>query len=258
MSGEQTAPGAAPAGIEPGDEAGASRVVREMFGRVAPRYDLLNHLLSGQVDRYWRWRLVQAVRPYLRKEGARIADFCCGTGDLSIALERERGRYHPGGRPAVLGSDFCRPMLRRAAEKVRRTGLPPLLAEADASRMPLRDGCLDLIAIAYGFRNLANYRGGAEEFARLLAPGGCLAILEFSQPRSRLWRGAFNAYFQHVLPRLGNAISGSGRAYSYLQESVQRFPAPEAISAMLVEAGFTRVDLHALTGGVSVLYLAYR
>ena len=124
--------------------------------------------------------------------------------------------------------------------------------------MPLPDSCLDVIAIAYGFRNLANYRAGAEEFARLLAPGGCLAILEFSQPTSKLWRGVFNAYFNHVLPRLGNAISGSGGAYSYLQDSVQRFPDPEAIRALLVDAGFGRVDLRALTGGVSVLYLAYR
>lgn len=247
-----------PAGIEPGNEAEASRVVREMFGRVAPRYDLLNHLLSAQVDRYWRRKLVTALRPYLRRDGVRIADFCCGTGDLALALERERGLLRPGNRRPVLGSDFCRPMLRRAAEKIRRSGLPSVLAEADASRMPLPDSCLDVIAIAYGFRNLANYRAGAEEFARLLVPGGCLAILEFSQPTSKLWGGVFNAYFNHVLPRLGNAISGSGGAYSYLQHSVHRFPDPEAIRTLLVDAGFARVDLRALTGGVSVLYLAYR
>ncbi len=249
--------GAVPAGVDSRSEADASRAVREMFGRVAPRYDLLNHLLSGQVDRYWRWRLVRAVRPYLRGGGTRVADLCCGTGDLAIALAREGERLRPEGPAAVLASDFCRPMLVRASEKLRRSALPALLAEADASRMPLPDGCLDLITIAYGFRNLANYRRGAEEFARLLADGGCLAMLEFSQPTAKLWRGIFNAYFENVLPSLGNAISGSGGAYSYLHKSVQRFPSPEQIRSLLTEAGFARVEIQPLTGGVSVLYLAY-
>ncbi len=132
------------------------------------------------------------------------------------------------------------------------------LVEADATQMPLPDGCLDLIAIAYGFRNLANYRDGAEEFARLLAPGGCLAILEFSQPTSRLWGAVFNVYFKHALPHLGNAISRSGGAYSYLQRSVAHFPEPAEIRRLLASAGFGRVESHSLTGGVSVLYLAYR
>lgn len=248
--------GAAPAGVEPSDSAAVSRVVREMFGRVAPRYDLLNHLLSGQIDRYWRRKLVRAVRPYLDRDASRIADLCCGTGDVALAFGRARQKI-PQARPC-LASDFCRPMLERADEKLRRAGHPFPLVEADASRMPLPDGSLDLIAIAYGFRNLANYRYGAEEFARLLAPGGCLAVLEFSQPTSRLWRAVFNAYFEHALPRLGNAISGSGGAYSYLQESVARFPEPEAVRTLLSEAGFERVEARALTGGVSMLYLAYR
>lgn len=256
MGTPETARGAAPAGVEPTDSAAVSRVVREMFGRVAPRYDLLNHLLSGQIDRYWRRKLVRAVRPYLDRDGSRIADLCCGTGDVALAFGRIR-RKSPEALPC-LASDFCRPMLERAGEKLVRAGHPFPLVEADASRMPLPDGCLDLIAIAYGFRNLANYRSGAEEFARLLAPGGCLAVLEFSQPRSRLWRAVFNAYFEHALPRLGNAISGSGRAYSYLQESVARFPEPEAVRTLLSDAGFGRVEARTLTGGVSVLYLAYR
>ena len=252
----ETARGAAPAGVEPSDSVAVSRVVREMFGRVAPRYDLLNHLLSGQIDRYWRRKLVRAVRPYLDRDESRIADLCCGTGDVALAFGRAR-RKSPRAQPC-LASDFCRPMLERADEKLRRAGHRFPLVEADASRMPLPDGSLDLIAIAYGFRNLANYRGGAEEFARLLASGGCLAILEFSQPTSRLWRAVFNAYFEHALPRLGNAISGSGGAYSYLQESVARFPEPEAVRTLLCDAGFERVEARVLTGGVSMLYLAYR
>ena len=123
--------------------------------------------------------------------------------------------------------------------------------------MPLPDRCLDLIAIAYGFRNLASYRGGAKEFARLLAPGGCLAILEFSEPTFRVWGMLFNAYFRHLLPRLGNVISGSGGAYSYLLDSVQRFPPPDEICRLLLDAGFARVETLPLTGGVSMLYLAY-
>ena len=229
-----------------------------MFGRVAPRYDLLNHLLSGQIDRYWRRKLVRKVRPYLRRKNSRVADFCCGTGDLALALGRERQRTLPAAGLPLLATDFCRPMLQRAREKLRRASLPCLLAEADASRMPLPDGSLDLITIAYGFRNLVNYRNSAREFARLVAPGGCLAILEFSQPASRLWGGLFGLYFKHVLPRLGNAISGSSGAYSYLQESVQRFPGPHSIRDLLLHAGFAHVESCSLTGGVSMLYLAYR
>lgn len=229
-----------------------------MFARVAPRYDFLNHLLSAQLDRRWRSRLVQAVRPYLAREGARVADLCCGTGDLTLAMAREHERLGLGSAPFYLACDFCRPMLSRAAAKMGKAGLPCVLAEADAARMPLPDACLDLITIAYGFRNLANYRRGAQEFARLLAPGGCLAVLEFSEPATRWWGVLYNLYFRHVLPKIGNAISGSGGAYSYLHESVVRFPEPVEICEILLEAGFGSVSTRALTGGVSVLYLAYK
>ena len=254
---EESQRGALPAGIEAGNEAEAARAVREMFGRVAPRYDLLNHLLSGQIDRFWRRTLVRAVRPYLERDVVRIADCCCGTGDLALALASERTRLRPDKTPVCLASDFSRPMLVRAADKLERAGLPCVLAEADATHMPVSDSSLDLVTVAFGFRNLANYRGGAEEFARLLAPGGCLAMLEFSQPTSRLWGLLFNFYFKRVLPRLGNAISGSGGAYSYLQKSVQRFPPPEQVRELLLQAGFERVEIRPLSGGVSVLYLAY-
>ena len=254
---EESQRGALPAGIEVGNEAEAARAVRDMFARVAPRYDLLNHLLSGQIDRFWRRKLVRAVRPYLQRDAVSIADCCCGTGDLALALARERARLRPDKVPACLASDFCRPMLVRAADKFERAGLPRILAEADATRMPLPDSSVDLVTIAFGFRNLANYRVGAEEFCRLLAPGGCLAVLEFSQPTFKLWGALFNFYFQHVLPRLGNAISGSGGAYSYLQDSVQRFPSPERVRELLIGAGFKRVEIRPLSGGVSVLYLAY-
>lgn len=257
MSAQEAARGAAPAGVEPGNEAEAAKLVRDMFGRVAPRYDLLNHLLSGQVDRYWRRRLVREVRTYLSKDGARVADLCCGTGDLALALERERRRLRRGRGSLLLAADFCRPMLQRAKQKMSRAAFPCLLAEADATRMPLPDSCLDLITVAYGFRNLTNYRGAAREFVRLLADGGCLAVLEFSRPTSLVWGRLFDVYFRHVLPRLGNAISASGGAYSYLQESVQRFPEPGDVRRLLLDAGFVRVETRSLTGGISILYLAY-
>lgn len=249
--------GATPAGVEPGNEAEAARRIRDMFGRIAPRYDLLNHLLSARIDVRWRNALVRRVREYLARPETRWMDACCGTGDLLIALEAERRRLVPGGR-AGIGSDFCSPMLTSARRKLQQQGITSGLIEADALAVPLPDQSLDLISIAYGFRNLANYRRGVEEMYRLLAPGGCLAILEFSHPTSRWMAPLFGFYFRHVLPRVGNTISGSGGAYSYLQRSVEKFPGPEELAAVLRECGFRRVEFFPLTGGISVLHLAYR
>jgi demethylmenaquinone methyltransferase/2-methoxy-6-polyprenyl-1,4-benzoquinol methylase len=242
--------GASPAGVEPGNEAEAARRIREMFGRVAPRYDLLNHLLSLRID-------VRRVREYLARPETRWMDACCGTGDLLIALETERRRLVPAGGPGV-GSDFCRPMLSSASEKLGRHGFRSALIEADALAAPLPDESLDLITIAYGFRNLANYQRGVEEMSRLLAPGGCLAILEFSRPTNPLLAPLFDFYFRRILPGVGNTISGSGGAYSYLQRSVERFPGPEELAQILRKHGFSRVEFFPLTGGISVLHLAYR
>jgi demethylmenaquinone methyltransferase/2-methoxy-6-polyprenyl-1,4-benzoquinol methylase len=249
--------GASPAGVEPGNEAEAARRIREMFGRIAPRYDLLNHLLSLRIDVRWRNALVRRVDEYLRRPETRWMDVCCGTGDLLIALEAQRRRKLPNARPG-LGSDFCRPMLSSARRKLAGEGFSSGLLEADALALPLPDKSLDLITIAYGFRNLANYRRGVEEMHRLLAPGGCLAILEFSRPTNPLLAPLFGFYFRHVLPRVGNTISGSGGAYSYLQSSVERFPGPRELAAVLQQSGFRRVDYFPLTGGISVLHLAYR
>ncbi len=251
--------GATPAGTAPGDEAAAARNIREMFGRVAPRYDLLNKLLSGRVDRYWRRRLARAVRPYLERPELRAADLCCGTADVLLALAKERRRRFPaGGQTQMIGSDFCRPMLTAAAAKIARENLPSALVEADAAAFPLPDGSLDLITVAYGFRNLANYRRGIEEFARLLDRGGCLAVLEFSQPANRLWGPLFELYFRRVLPKIGNAVSGADGAYSYLQNSVERFLTPEQLADLMLASGFRRVERRLLTGGISALHLAYK
>ena len=252
------ASGASPTGVEPGNEAEVARHIRRMFERVAPRYDLLNRLLSLRIDQYWRRAVVLRVRPYLERPDARVMDLCCGTGDLLMALEAERRRLGNSDGCLAVGADFCYPMLATAKVKLGRRKMRALLLEGDALQFPMRGAAADLITIAYGFRNLANYRKGIEEMYRLLAPGGCLAILEFSRPRNRLLGPLFEFYFRRVLPCIGNAISGSGDAYSYLQKSVERFLEPEELAAEMKACGFQRVEVVPLTAGISFLHLAYK
>lgn len=225
------------------DEEQAARWVRGMFGRVAGRYDLLNHVLSFQVDRYWRARTVARVAHVLRREEARVLDVCCGTGDLLLALERRRGA-------ACWGSDFCHPMLVEAARKGGAR-----LFEADALRLPLRDGGLDLVTVAFGFRNFVNYRRGLAELRRVLRPGGVVAILEFSTPPNALFRGLYGFYSRRVLPKIGAWISGQRDAYTYLPESVRKFPGAEELAAEMREAGFERVEFERMTFGTVALHL---
>jgi demethylmenaquinone methyltransferase/2-methoxy-6-polyprenyl-1,4-benzoquinol methylase len=238
--------GASPAGVEAGDEGSAARYVRRMFGRVAPRYDLLNHLLSFQMDRYWRRFTVEQTAEAAKDPGARILDLCCGTGDLLAALRRVHGG-------TVYGVDFCRPMLAAAAAKL---GKKAALVEADALRLPLAGESFDLVTVAFGLRNLAHYQKGLAEMHRLLRRGGLLAVLEFSRPQGRLIGGLFGVYFRYVLPWLGGAISGAGGAYRYLQQSVDRFLSPEELRMLLLETGFREVRYRALTGGIAVLHVA--
>jgi demethylmenaquinone methyltransferase/2-methoxy-6-polyprenyl-1,4-benzoquinol methylase len=214
-----------------------------MFGRVAHRYDLVNHLLSMNIDRLWRARTVECVREISRRPGARVLDLCCGTGDLLVALEKDR-------EAAVLGSDFCHPMLLGAAGKTK--GSP--LFEADAMQLPLASDSFDVITIAFGFRNLANYEEGLRELRRVLRPGGILAILEFSQPPNAAFAAMYNWYSRKVLPVIGGMISGSRDAYAYLPESVRRFPGPEELSAMMARAGFAGVRFERMTGGIVALH----
>lgn len=244
--------GASPAGLRPGDEAAAAKSIREMFGRVAPRYDLLNRLLSARIDVYWRNRLVESIRDILARPDARVLDVCCGTGDVALALEKAR-RKQTGPRRPVLASDFCRPMLDGARKKLASFHSP--LFEGDAMQLPLPGGSLDAITAAYGFRNLANYRKGLEELYRLLAPGGRLAILEFSQPTVPLLGPLFDLYFRFVLPPIGNAVSGAGGAYSYLQKSVERFYSAEELAEEMRSVGFEPVTFRRLTGGISCLHV---
>jgi len=215
-----------------------------MFGRIAGRYDLLNHLLSFNLDKRWRARAVARVSSFL-VPGARVLDLCCGTGDVLLALEN-RGAW-------IAGSDFCHPMLLEA----RRKSKSPLF-EADALNLPLASDSLDLITCAFGFRNLANYDRGLEEFLRVLKPGGMAAILEFSQPTNRAF-GALYGFFSHrVLPKVGGMISGSSEAYSYLPESIKRFGGAEALASRMRAAGFQRVEFERMTSGAVALHLGYK
>ena len=233
--------GTTPQGAQSEQEAAAW--VRSMFGRVAHRYDLANHLLSFNVDRYWRAHTVARVRDVLARPEARVLDICCGTGDLLRALQRER--------PTAMGSDFCHPMLVAAQAKVGGAKL----FEADALSLPLPDASLDLITVAFGFRNLANYEKGLREMRRVLRSGGVAAILEFSKPPNKLFAAFYNFYSRRILPAIGGALSGSRDAYTYLPESVRKFPAPEELAAMMRAAGFNRVDFERLTGGIVALHI---
>ena len=239
--------GTAPTGAREPEQ--AAQWVRRMFGRIAPRYDLLNHLLSFGMDWSWRRRTARRVRPWLRRPGARVLDLCCGTGDLLRALRREAG----GAATTVVlaGCDFCHPMLLLARRKLPWASL----IEADALRLPLPAESFDLLAVAFGFRNLADYRAGLAEMRRVLRRGGVAAILEFSHPTGAAFGTLYRWYATRVLPRLGGWISGSPDAYRYLPESVQRFPEPEELAQGMREAGFSRVTFERLSGGIVCLHL---
>ncbi len=253
----RAAAGTTPRGVS-GEEA-ASRWVRGMFGAIAGRYDLLNHLLSFNLDKRWRARTVDRVAPILAKPDARVLDLCCGTADVLFALEDRRPA---GSRAVLLGSDFCHPMLVEANRKAaRRSGeghgqrsRSPLF-EADALTLPVASGSLDLITVAFGFRNLANYRHGLDELARVLRPGGTLAILEFSQPTNRLFAALYGFFSSRVLPWIGGMISGSRDAYSYLPESIRKFPGAEELAAQMRGAGFSSVEFERMTFGAVALHL---
>ena len=239
--------GAQPEGTS--DEQDAAAAVQAMFDSIAPRYDLLNHVLSGSIDRFWWWRTAGRFRHILSQREARIADVCCGTGDMTMALLRRR----PPQSTPVLAIDFSHQMLLRGAAKFRRHGAIPV--EADALHLPLRDNSLQLLTTAFGFRNLANYEAGLAEFHRVLAPGGELGILDFSEPGGLLGR-LYAFYFRRILPRIGRMLSGSGGAYTYLPASVERFPAAAEMLDKLEHAGFRNARWTPFTFGIAGLYTA--
>lgn len=229
-----------------------ARRVREMFAGIANRYDLLNHLLSGNTDKRWRRLVAKRLHEVLSEEGARALDVACGTGDLSLALAKETGAR-------IVGTDFCRPMLEIAQRKASAGDLSEIpFVEGDALKLPFADCSFDAVSIAFGLRNLASVEAGLCELWRVLKPKGRVAILEFSTPVVPGFRALFRFYFTRVLPKVGGMISGSRGAYEYLPDSVSRFPDQKRLAGMMREAGFEEVEYQNLTGGVAALHLGTR
>lgn len=237
--------GAAPDGAS--DSASAARAVQEMFTSIAPRYDLLNHVLSFNVDRWWWWKTARTFSSVLRRPGARVLDLCCGTGDMAFALHRKAG--NSGAR--ILGADFSHAMLLRANVKSQRKPLHWI--EADALCLPFPDQQFDLITAAFGFRNLANYDAGLREILRLLRPDGECGILDFGEPRGLIGK-LYRVYFKRALPAIGTLISGVRGPYAYLPASVERFPSPEEMLGRMRRAGFRDASWKPYTFGIAGLY----
>lgn len=248
------ATGAKPLGAV--DEVSAAQNVRQMFNSIAPRYDLLNHLLSANVDRLWWWRTARRFRPILARPEAAVLDICCGTGDMTLALLK----YRPRGARPILAADFARGMLARGAQKFaarRANEASAVPLEADALHLPLRSESLDLVVSAFGFRNLANYEAGLREFHRVLKPGGRLGILDFSEPGGALGK-AYAVYFHRVLPAIGRLICGKDGPYSYLPSSVGSFPRPTEMVALMQKTGYAECAWQPYTLGIAGLYTAQR
>jgi demethylmenaquinone methyltransferase/2-methoxy-6-polyprenyl-1,4-benzoquinol methylase len=232
-------------------EEGAAANVRQMFDSIAPKYDLLNHLLSVGLDRRWWARTARSFREVLERPDAAVLDLCCGTGDMTLALMR----YRPvgEGEGPVYAVDFSPEMLERGRKKF--AGRNIVAIEADALHLPMADGSLDLVTSAFGFRNLANYEEGLAELYRVLAPGGQIGILDCNQPEGVV--GAlYNLYFRRVLPWVGEMISGDAGAYRYLPASVERFPRPARMLEMIRAAGFEDAEWTSYTFGTAGLYRA--
>ncbi len=225
----------------------ASRWVQGMFSNIAPKYDFINHLLSFNIDRGWRRALLRQLEPVLKLPEAKVLDLCCGTGDVLLELQN-------ASECRVLGADFCHPMLLAAKEKAAAQNFAPPLVEADALDLPFADGTLDAISISFGFRNLANYGAGLRELHRVLKPEGRLAVVEFSHPPGLAMRFGYGLYSTFLLPAIGTLVSGSREAYSYLPDSIRKFPKAGDLLAMMRQAGFEKAEYRLLTGGIAALH----
>jgi demethylmenaquinone methyltransferase/2-methoxy-6-polyprenyl-1,4-benzoquinol methylase len=248
-------PGARPAGIS--DPAAAAQNIQQMFSTIAPTYDRANHLLSAGLDRTWWNRTARTLRPILTRPEAVVLDLCCGTGDMTLALDHHRPQpatdnLQPATVP-ILALDFSHTMLTLAAKKFANKNIVSI--EADALHLPLADNSVDLVTSAFGFRNLTSYPDGLAELHRVLRPGGEIAILEFNHPGGLIgWLYSF--YFHRILPTLGGIISRNPAAYSYLPHSVERFPRPTQMKALIAAAGFTNPTWTSYTLGTAGLYRA--
>ena len=221
--------------------------VREMFSGIAGRYDLLNHLLSLNIDKRWRRRVRKHLEQVLERTDAMVLDVACGTGDLSIVLQTN-------AKAKVIGTDFCRPMLEIAAEK---SSTIPFI-EGDAMNLGFADDAFDALTIAFGLRNLSNVADGLAELFRIVKPGGKLVVLEFSAPAIPGFRSLFNFYFSSILPRIGGVVSGSRGAYEYLPDSVSKFPDQKQLAVFMRETGFRDVQYENLSGGIAAIHVGVK
>ncbi|MGE3163316.1 MAG: bifunctional demethylmenaquinone methyltransferase/2-methoxy-6-polyprenyl-1,4-benzoquinol methylase UbiE [Planctomycetota bacterium] len=228
------------------------RKIRTLFDGIAPRYDLLNHLLSFNLDHRWRRQAIDVLRP---RAGGHYLDVCCGTGDMAFELERR-----VGGGAHVVATDFSVPMLEGSVQKCRdRAGTSPTFLAGDTLRLPFADGTFDGVTVAFGIRNVENLTGAAREIARVLRPGGTLAVLEFTPVQRRWLRPLFHLYCHGVVPWVGNLVSRSrDRAYSYLQQSIDRWPTAPDFADQLRAAAFASVDWRILFPGNVALHWGVR
>jgi demethylmenaquinone methyltransferase/2-methoxy-6-polyprenyl-1,4-benzoquinol methylase len=233
---------------DPGEERAAK--VHQLFARIAPRYDLINDLQSFGLHRYWKRRAMDMAQP---QPGQRALDLCCGTGDLALGLAR-RG-------VAVIGLDFSRPMLERAASRAAGNGgearnltrgSPPAVPFicGDAQRLPFRDSSFDIVTVGYGLRNLASWETGLREMQRVAKPGGRLVVLDFGKPDNRLWRGLYFGYLRLFVPCLGRIFCGDSSAYAYILESLMHYPAQHGVEAGMAGLGLGERRVISLLGGV--------
>jgi demethylmenaquinone methyltransferase/2-methoxy-6-polyprenyl-1,4-benzoquinol methylase len=224
--------------------------VQRMFGEIAPHYDRMNHLLSLNIDRYWRWWTVKKLRP---APGEPILDVCAGTGDLAFAFQRATG-----GKSPIVAADFCREMLEIGRQKQQRYGIGDELSfvEADAQHLPFEDNRFAIVSVAFGLRNVADTNCGLAEMTRVCRPGGQVAVLEFSSPRWQPLRGLYLFYFRHVLPRVGQFLArNQSSAYEYLPATVAQFPDGEELAERMRGVGLKNVKYWPLTGGIATLYV---
>ena len=248
-----TVVGAAPAGTA--DPHSAARAVREMFTSIAPRYDLLNHVLSCNVDRLWWRRTARTFADVFAQPDCRMLDLCCGTGDMTFALRKQAGKCSP----QILGADFSHAMLQRARSKSlgqnteSAESAMPRWIEADALCLPFPDQHFNLVTSAFGFRNLSDYDASLREIVRVLKSGGECGILDFSEPKGLMGR-LYRIYFKQVLPRVGTMLSGVRGPYAYLPDSVERFPEPQEMLDRMHRAGFREATWTPYTFGIAGLY----
>ncbi|HMI46685.1 MAG TPA: ubiquinone/menaquinone biosynthesis methyltransferase [Gemmatimonadaceae bacterium] len=224
--------------------------VKRIFSEIAPRYDLLNHVLSLNIDRRWRRKAIARLEVE-RDQAGRYLDLCAGTMDVAVEISRL-----PGFRGLVVGADFAEPMLKAGAGKISGSGITPVTA--DAVQLPIASGQLAGAIVAFGIRNVAGLDEALREALRILVPGGRFVILEFSTPRIRILRSLYRLYFHHVLPLIGRLISGHRTAYQYLPRSVANFPVEEELASRMEAAGFAKVSWRSLSFGVAAIHVAER